>query len=181
MPYDPKAIANYFLSAAEAKGESLTPMKLQKLVYFANGWHLALKDEPLINEQVEAWPYGPVIPSLHRTFRRFGDQPITGRAIRVLTKSDSDDRWSIYRSKSEPSIDELPEQAEFTKAFLDRIWDLYGHYTAIQLSNETHRPGSPWDVISQKYSGEIPKRTDIPAELMTEHFRSLARPVATAQ
>jgi uncharacterized phage-associated protein len=72
----------------------------------------------------------------------------------------------------------------FTKVFLDRIWDLYGQYTAVQLSNETHQADSPWDVVSKKYKGEIPKRTDIPQELMRDYFRSRARlkkPEATAQ
>jgi uncharacterized phage-associated protein len=181
MPYDPKAIANYFLTVAEERGTTLTPMKIQKLVYFANGWHLAIKDTPLINEQVEAWPYGPVIPSLYRAFKRFGDQPITGRAIRVVTKSDSDDPWVIFRSETEPTIDEFPEQAEFTKAFLDRIWDTYGRYTAIQLSNETHQEGSPWYEVLTEYRREIPKGTDIPPETMKRYFRSLARPKAKAQ
>lgn len=179
MPYDPKAIANYFLTVAAGHNQILTPMKIQKLVYFANGWHLAVKGEPLINEQVEAWPYGPVIPSLYSTFRRFGDQPITGRVDHTVT--DFIDKWEMSIRRFQPSLDDIPDQAEFTKAFLSRIWDIYGGYTAIQLSNETHRPGSPWDTISKQYNGAIPKRTDIPSDLMKNYFRSLARPRATAQ
>jgi uncharacterized phage-associated protein len=179
MLYDPKAIANYFLRVAQDHGQPLSPMKIQKLVYFANGWHLAIKDSPLINEQVEAWPYGPVIPSLYRAFRRFGDQPITALASRPVSGVDSLGE-NTYR-KMAPRIDDVPEQAEFTQAFLNRIWDLYGHYTAVQLSNETHRSGTPWDTICKKYNGAIPKRTDIPAEVMKSYFQALARPTATAQ
>ena len=73
MPYDPKAIANYFLDLARAQEKALTPLKIQKLVYFANGWHLAIKGVPLINEQVEAWRFGPVIPSLYTHFERMGN------------------------------------------------------------------------------------------------------------
>jgi uncharacterized phage-associated protein len=179
MPYDPKAIANYFLTVAADHGQALTPMKIQKLVYFANGWHLALKDAPLINEQVEAWRFGPVIPSLYRAFGRFGDRPIEGKAIRV-TREYTDEGGGIIHT-SEPNLDDLPRQAEFTKAFLDRIWDTYGRYTAVQLSNETHQPGTPWDTISKEYNGAIPKRTDIPSGLMKGYFQSLARTKATAQ
>jgi uncharacterized phage-associated protein len=179
MLYDPKAIANYFLKVATVQSEPLTPMKIQKLVYFANGWHLALKDAPLIGEQVEAWRFGPVIPSLYHAFRRYGDQPVAALAIR---------QFSDFRSLGEnayhkmvPSLDDIPDQAGFTKAFLDRIWATYSGYSAIQLSNETHRAGSPWHTIFTRYEGNIPKRTDIPAELMRDYFRSLGHPKTTTQ
>ena len=60
-PYTAKAIANYFLKHRKRfkrKGP-ITQMKLHKLVYFAHGWHLALKGEPLIDETLQAWDYGP--------------------------------------------------------------------------------------------------------------------------
>jgi uncharacterized phage-associated protein len=179
MPYDPKAIANYFLTVAAEQNQTLDPMKIQKLVYFANGWHLAIKDEPLINEQIEAWPYGPVIPSLYRAFRRFGNQPITESACDIV--DEFTDPWTMSSQRVCPSLDDVPEQAEFTKAFLDRIWDTYGHYTAVQLSNETHRPSAPWDKISKHYNGAIPKGTDIPAVVMKRYFRSIAGQKATAE
>jgi uncharacterized phage-associated protein len=109
MPYDPKAIANYLLEVAKNHNETLTPMKIQKLVYFANGWHLALKNEPLINEQVEAWPYGPVIPSLYRAFRRFGDQAITALAIRPVSEFGGLGENAYH--KMVPRVDDMPEQA----------------------------------------------------------------------
>jgi uncharacterized phage-associated protein len=179
MAYDPKAIANYFLTVAAEHNEALTPMKIQKLVYFANGWHLAIKGEPLINEQVEAWKFGPVIPSLYAEFREFGNQPITKKAEHFVTEHL--DRFKVRFHRSAPNIDDVPEQAEFIKAFLDRIWETYGGYSAIQLSNETHKPGSPWDKVSKHYGGSIPRRTDIPAKVMEEYFRLLMRPAATAQ
>ncbi len=80
MSHDPKAIANYFLDRAADAGDAPTPMKVQKLVYYANGFYLAIFGEPLIDEQVEAWAYGPVIPSLHREFLEYGNGPITARA-----------------------------------------------------------------------------------------------------
>ena len=172
MAYDPKAIANYFLTVAAEHNEALTPMKIQKLVYFANGWHLAVKGERLIHEQVEAWPYGPVIPSLYRAFRNYGNQAVTRPAVR---------RGPDFQILRVPSLDDIPEKATFTRAFLDRIWDIYGHYTAVQLSNETHRAGTPWHDILTENHGEIPRRTDIPAALMEKYFRSIARPTAKAR
>ena len=56
-PYNALVVANYFIDKAKAEGVSLTPMKLQKLIYMAHGWHLALYDKPLIDEQFQAWDY----------------------------------------------------------------------------------------------------------------------------
>jgi uncharacterized phage-associated protein len=169
MPYDAKAIANYFLDLADARAEPLSPLKIQKLVYFANGWHLALRNAPIIDEQVEAWPYGPVIPSLYRAFRKYGDQPITARAERVVTEFHG--TWKMSFRRFTPSIDEQPGgRVEFTKNFLKRIWDTFGGYTAIQLSNLTHQEGTPWHRVFVENNGNIPKGTDIPQSLMKEYF-----------
>nr|WP_256351506.1 type II toxin-antitoxin system antitoxin SocA domain-containing protein [Pseudomonas gingeri] len=51
-------------------------MKQQKLVYYSHGWHAGYTDQPLINEAVETWQYGPVIPSLYHEFKRFGSGEI---------------------------------------------------------------------------------------------------------
>src|SRR5258708_10309168 len=60
-PYPAEAVANYFLEKSWEEGKSVDPLKIQKLVYFANGWHLGLYGSPLIDEEVRAWTYGPVI------------------------------------------------------------------------------------------------------------------------
>ena len=82
-PCSSKAVANYFLDIAERDGKTLNPMKLQKLVYIAHGWHLAIRRRPLIRESVEAWKYGPVIADLYHEFKKFGNMPITERATEI--------------------------------------------------------------------------------------------------
>lgn len=129
-PYSANAVANYFLELANSKGESLSPMKLQKLIYFAHGWHLALYNEPLIKERVQAWKLGPVIPSVYHEFKRFGYSPIT-----CTVRDDADDGLDWHF---------IPRDDKRTIALLNRIWDVYGKFTAIQLSNMTHGPGAPW-------------------------------------
>ena len=145
MSYDPRAIANYFLDRAAEDEVLLTPMKIQKLVYFAHGWHLAIRHQPLINEQVEAWAFGPVIPSLYRTFRAFGNQPV------CAPRPQAGAEWILpelpYYSTQSPSIDDDSSRAGFTKALLDKIWSVYGGYSATQLSNITHAADTPWSRI----------------------------------
>ncbi|MCL6584270.1 MAG: DUF4065 domain-containing protein [bacterium] len=115
MAYDAKAIANYFLDLAKSKGEKLTLMKLLKLIYFAHGWHLAITGKPLIDEQVEAWQYGPVIPSVYHEFKGFGNQPIT--------RSEIDPQLLKLFDIEVPAIH---EDDSFTKSLLNKIWDTYG-------------------------------------------------------
>ena len=82
-----KAVANHFLDLAERDGTTLNPMKIQKLVYIAHGWHLAIMEKPLIHESVEAWTYGPVIPDLYHEFKRWGNEGIRKRAAEVRISS----------------------------------------------------------------------------------------------
>ena len=101
-------------------------MAIQKLVYFAHGWMLAVYGRPLISQGIAAWDYGPVINDLYQEFKHFGNLSITepARAFCEIPK---------YQD---------PEVADL----LDRVWKAYKHFTAIQLSNMTHVPDSPWSI-----------------------------------
>ena len=64
--------AKYFLAqASEDAGDLISNLKLQKLVYYAQGFHLALYDEPLFLEAIEAWTHGPVVPDLYRHYKKY--------------------------------------------------------------------------------------------------------------
>lgn len=153
--FSPKAIANYFLDLAAASGQSITPMKLQKLVYYAHGWYAGYTQQPLINEPVEAWQYGPVIPSLYHEFKRFGSGTIKGKA----TDFDSQGFGEVP-PPSDPNI----------RAFLENVWKSYGRYTGIALSEMTHSADSPWHETWVKCAGM--KGVDIPFSSIAEHFKA---------
>jgi len=70
------AVANYFIKKGIDTKKSVSPMKLQKLVYFAHGWRLALYNSPLIDEAIQAWQYGPVIPGIYHEFKHYGNRDI---------------------------------------------------------------------------------------------------------
>lgn len=131
-PYNALAVANYFLDLAKAKGLSMSPMKLQKLIYFAHGWYLALYKEDLIDEELQAWDYGPVVLSIYHEFKKFG---LTG--IDTLGTDFNLNNKEIYTPR-------IPMDDKKTTALLDKVWDVYGKYTGIQLSNLTHEDDSAW-------------------------------------
>lgn len=160
-PYNPKAIANYFLERGADEGRALDPIKLQKLVYNAHGWYMAMHGEPLIDETVEAWPYGPVVPTLYHEFKRFGAKPIRSKAI------------EFHGSElTHPHVDRTDEQ---TRAVLERVWKTHRDLSGMQLSHLSHRPDSPWEKTWKKAQAAGKQRgVDIPDELIEIHFREKA-------
>lgn len=150
-----KYVANDFLQWDFQNGQaSITPMKMQKLVYLAHGWHLAINDTPLIGEKFAVWPYGPVEESLYHIFKQYRDDPITDYA-----KS-----WVGDARKAFVILD---FNAHFREIF-DLVISKYAHFTALQLSALTHQEGTPWSI--SRANGW----TEIPDDLIKRHFRLLA-------
>src|SRR5205814_7982168 len=133
MPYDPKAIANFFIEAAAREGRKLTPLQVIKLVYIAHGKYLAANGKPLINEHPEAWEFGPVIPSLYHEFKIFGNNAIGKKATDFV--SQSEEQWIFEEREVEPPNRKTDREV---CDFLDHIWTQYRKFTASQLSTLTH-------------------------------------------
>ena len=174
MPYSADAIANFFLDRASESGRALTPMQIQKLVFYAHGWHLALDKQgrPLIRENVEAWRFGPVIRSLYGEFSQFRNSQISHRAREVRSQRLADGKLSfkIY----EPSLEnENPTDVdpELARAILNRVWELYGGLSGYQLSNMTHAENEPWRIIQRAFQGNLPRGLHIPNETIRDCFQ----------
>ena len=165
MPYPAAAVANEFLALAKAEGKVLTPMKLQKLVYFAHGWCLALTGKPLIREHVEAWRYGPVIPAIYHEFKEAGNGPISSEAIDLVNEGGK----MCFKAAS---LDDYPDDDERTNArqIIARVFALYDKYTASQLSNSTHADGTPWQQVYR--DGE--RKLLISNDTIKTYFQGLA-------
>ncbi|MGY2200943.1 Panacea domain-containing protein [Pseudomonas gingeri] len=162
--FDAKSIANYFLELAAARGESISPMKLQKLVYYAHGWYAGYTDQPLINEAVEAWQYGPVIPSLYHEFKRFGSGEIAGKAFEY-------DALGV-REAAVPADPEI-------RTFLQNVYNSYGRYSGILLSEMTHASGTPWDMTWSAAKGV--RGVDIPFPMIAAHFKEATQKAQNGQ
>jgi uncharacterized phage-associated protein len=160
VPLPTLAVANWFITTARANGKILTPMKLQKLIYYAHGWCLALYEKPLVDNQAEAWTYGPVFRDVYDAAKKYGSQQI---------KTLLDNRFlSESMFSEEYSTPEIPENSPIVP-LLKRIWEVYGKLTAYQLSNMTHEIGSPWEVTMKKNPGR--RNTDISEKLLKDYFK----------
>ncbi len=131
MPYPASAIAYAFVKKAIEAGESITQMKVQKMVYFAHGYHLAKYGKPLIQESFEAWKFGPVVPNIYQDFKFYGSKPI----------SDSDYEEYAPKELVNYRFDEDAEDA------INYTWEVTKDLSAIALSNWTHQPNSPWSNV----------------------------------
>lgn len=159
--YSAIQIGNAIIEEAKEHDERVSPMKLLKLAYYAHGWHLAILDEPLIDEGVEAWQYGPVVKTLYHQFKEFGKSGIDRLGL-VMDYVDGRFR------KREPKIDTQDEELGL---LFPRMWSIYGGYTAAQLSNATHADGTPWRTIYDLFDGDIPPSVKIPDEVIKAHFK----------
>lgn len=162
MTHSALAVANEFIAVAEREGEQLTPMKLQKLVYFAHGWHLALFGEPLVNDSFRAWTYGPVSRQIYEEFRQYGKHPITELGTVVdFADLDADVDFQV----TVPRVNRADTGA---MAVIQRVWDTYGGYSAGRLSDMTHVEGAPWDTVRRAHPNAM--SPEIPNPLIRDYF-----------
>jgi uncharacterized phage-associated protein len=165
MGYPVKAVANAMLQTAENHDSKLSPLKLQKLVYIAHGWHLALRETELVDDEfAEAWQYGPVFPSLYHEFKDVGKGFISKRATDLELSDDVDFDFYV----TEPII---PEDDQFTWSLLNKVWDSYGKYSGLTLSDITHQQDTPWQKTWSKSGGR--KNADISNEEIKRHYKQL--------
>ena len=75
---------NYLFGRAKKEWIPRTRIKIQKLVYIANGRHLALLDRPLIREKIGVRQWDPVISDLYHDLKKFRNQPVTRESVEIV-------------------------------------------------------------------------------------------------
>ena len=148
MRHDPCHVANYFINRSIGEGKPFTPLQIQKLVYFAHGWMLVFREEPLLETEFEAWKYGPVMPAIYHNLSFYGGDPVTDK---------------ILAREYEFDVTE--------ESILRQVYDLYGEFTGIELSAMSHTLGGPWDKIQRKFR----RQTVIPDKLIKQYFKDIYR------
>lgn len=123
--YRANTIAKFFINRASeetigenGEKEGITNLKLQKLLYFAQASFLSSKmKKAIFSDNIEAWKYGPVVPSVYQDFKDYGNKPIVGE----------------YNLDIDSKDEEL----------LNEVWEVFGQYSAGHLVDMTHAH-KPW-------------------------------------
>lgn len=136
----------------------VTPLALQKLLYYAQGWHLAAHDEPLFDEDIQAWKYGPVVPVIYRRFRRLGEGRIPPAAVMT----------------NPAGILAAP-----VLGLLDWVGERYGALPAIELMRQTHDE-PPWKETWGDRPADDEGRDVIPVDRLRAFFKGEQERLADA-
>lgn len=103
-----------------SEGDGVSNLKLQKLVYYAQGFYSAIFGKPLFNDDICAWTHGPVVESLYHSYKEYGKN-------RIPVPTDFNP--------------ESLKQEEFE--LIEEVFEVFGQYSAWKLRNMTHEE-NPW-------------------------------------
>lgn len=165
-PTTAAAVANAFLDI-QAEDHGVFPridqMKLYKLVYYAQAWWLAQRDENLFDEDIHAWPWGPVVPSLYGSFKSAGRDPIAGLRAMEMAKTGQNIFDFSFREPDAPEKQVMD--------YLRSVWEVHKNLSGVQLSNATHAPGEPWALVKDTYGGDLSSKPLIPNSVIKSAFK----------
>lgn len=159
------SVANYFIDLAHKEKKSITQLGLMKRVYIAHGFSLAIDNKSLLDnrfDKVEAWKYGPVIPSVYHSFKQYKASPITEKAV-VMEWDENTNEMSF----PEPSLND-----DDAKKIVEMVWKRYHDFSDSEMVTLTHRKGTPWSVC---YVPE--QNVPIPDEITAMYYEKLVRNV----
>lgn len=145
-------VANYLLSLSKPNTqESITNLKLQKLLYYVQGFHLAITKKSLFEENIEAWAHGPVVPEVYRKFKEY--------------------RYNDIKQNVEDDFSELTSTQE---KIIKEVWEIFKSYDGKELENLTHSE-APWinarnGVSEYSSSNEIISRDSIKDYFTNEYM-----------
>lgn len=132
------------------KLEEVTPLMLQKLLYFIQGESYALNGKPMFRENCQAWVHGPVYPEVYDMFRDFKYNPI------------DDARFAIL----EGTEDELSHEERMV---VDLVVNTFGEYSGKMLERITHEE-EPWKLARKGYADYIPSNEPIIMENIGAYY-----------
>lgn len=130
--------------------DCLCPLRLQKLLYYVQGWSLALRGRPMFGERIEAWKFGPVIPEIYQRFKPFG--------FGIIKPDDAGEPENLS------TVD---------RRFIETIWAEYKAYSATKLREMTHGE-SPWNDARRGLPSEARSSEVISNEALRNFFSQQA-------
>jgi uncharacterized phage-associated protein len=150
--YTASDVAKWFVASLDREaGDSITPLKLQKIIYYAQAWALVLLKRPLFDEDFQAWAHGPVVENVYNEYKQHG--------------------WNAI-----PAPAETPEFEEDVEDLLSEVWESYGDFSAKHLERLTHQE-APWKDARGDLPMEARSNSVISKQAMQEYYSALYRDI----
>jgi uncharacterized phage-associated protein len=138
--------------------DTIDKLKAQKLLYYAQGYYIAILGKKIFNEPIEAWDYGPAIRVLHENWKDVRGTTLPKNIFKMARKSLND------KSANHTEI----------KAFLRTVYTMFSNFSGTDLIDKTHDE-YPWKVAYERYKqrGEstIKSNENICHDDLAEFFR----------
>ena len=149
VPVELLAVIAYIFSALH----EVTPLTLQKLLYYIQGNYAAIYDKPLFDAPCEAWVHGPLYRNVYNLFRDFKYNPI------------DDDRFVPLKERALPLTPEAKE-------VVDRVLDTFGMYSGKVLESITHKE-APWLDARKGFLPDETSHAEISLDAMKSYFKKV--------
>lgn len=134
------------LAGGGKEPDPLTNLRLQKLLYYVQGWALAALGRPMFEERIEAWTYGPVVEKVYQHFKEHGRELISPEQV--------------------PTPDGVGDE---DRAFIEAAWEAYKRYSASALVAMTHEEG-PWLEARKGLGPEVQSDEEITPDALRRWF-----------
>ena len=149
-------IADYVISRLVTDETPINQLKLQKLLYYIQAWHLAHADKPIVEAKFQAWVHGPVNRAI---FDRF-------RSTKMLYSN-------MTLADIRPEFNSNTALTDDERGFINAVLDAYGGLTGDQLESLTHQE-EPWIEARGNLGPDQRCERDIAEGTMTRFYKSLA-------
>lgn len=132
---EPIAVANFIIEIANENKKSITNLKLQKIMFFLQGYCLARYGEPIINGNFSKWKYGPVEAVVYNSLKNLGSAPIKDKIAYYII---SDNSIVVDKINTDDFDDDALREI---KKFIDHLLDMQV-WRLVELTHEHHS----WDM-----------------------------------
>lgn len=148
-------VADYFIYKSNFDNKArrtISPLKLQKLIYYAQAWHVTLNDgKKMFDENIEAWVHGPVVPSVYRKYKHYGYNFISEEIKQLPPKLNEKEYKNIKKT-------------------LELVWELYNELDAKTLEKMTHSE-APWQQARKGIPNHEASNRIISTQSMRDYYK----------
>lgn len=164
MSYKAIDVARYIVNYSNDMEYGITHLKLQKMLYFVQGYFFMDKGSECFSDEMEAWGLGPVVRNVWEEFKSSGSANIQ-KIHSILIFDTPGDVWSVRRI---PYINTIKDREDLRR--INEVVDLFKNYSASRMVDITHSQ-KPWKSVYVPHKNNI-----IPKEIIKEYFTNETRP-----